>query len=242
LFFLLPYVNPAQGGVILGSYTTVAEFVRVTSDGAGAAKIVDAGGGETAPIMHTKRDPRCPATPPAPHDACSPDPAPLECEYGGDALRHCTTLATCAVDLDGTSHFQVDPPVNCPPSNDQSCPASFTAAAAMAGDQRGPGTDGGLSCGACNYPEGVCGCEADDACAWTCRTTASVLDERTGQPCPWPRPLAGDPCVSGSFCKYQALCDGETSFGPSMACQNGYWSQANEAWHGCRPPDLCKRK
>jgi hypothetical protein len=242
LFFLNPYVDQARGE-ILGSYTSVAEFVHVTGNDAGAAGNDAGGGGETAPIAHTERDPRCPANPPSAHDACSPEPAPLECEYGGDVLRHCTTFAMCALDLDGTAHFKLDPPTDCTKANDRACPATFAAAMAMAAEQLDAGAavgGSGATNRVCNYIDGVCACEAIGLpqevvpCTWTCRSTASVKDQRTGEICPWPRPLAGDPCVSGSLCDYGLACGGKTSLGPTMVCQNGYWAQADGISFGCR--------
>ena len=79
------------------------------------------------------RPARCPDSPPSSGDPCTPDPAPLGCEYGGDAWRSCTTLALCEMDkLDGTFRFQVTSQSPVHTSGPPACPASFSAASALA--------------------------------------------------------------------------------------------------------------
>jgi hypothetical protein len=241
---------------ILGSYASLEEYVLVTGDGvdAAVATVTDA---ETL-AAPTERDPRCPATPPAMGDPCSPDPAPLECEYGGDTLRSCTTFAECMLDVpSGNYHFHVDPPDDCTPPNPAECPESFAAAQALEGTTLSPApvpSDAGAyidtwSYGVtCKYAEGVCGCQPTPTmtpaglcsgpvtCTWKCRAGAAVVDEATSTPCPWPRPLAGDPCQPGMQCDYLRRCGDRTSLGPSMTCQNGYWAQ--DEGKGSCPLDL----
>ena len=235
---LFPYMG--RDG-ILGSYASVEDYELVTGDGADAdvASVTDAG----PPVAPTERDPRCPATPPATGDPCSPDPAPLECEYGGDASRNCTTLAVCVLDIgSGNYAFQLDPPGACTPPNPAECPESFAGAQALESTTLSPApapSDAGAyidtwSYGvSCNYIEGACGCEpmqtglcsSPVTCTWHCRAGAAIVDDATSTPCPWPRPLAGDPCQPGLHCDYLRRCGDRTSLGPSMSCQNGYWSQ-----------------
>jgi hypothetical protein len=251
LIELFPYMGDDG---ILGSYESVEDYTLVTGNGVAAAvtDVTDAG----RPAAPTERDPRCPATPPAMGDPCSPDPAPLECEYGGDTLRYCTTFAACALDIhSGKYSFQVDPPGDCAPSNPAPCPESFAAAQAVADTTLSPSPapkDAGAyidtwSYGVtCRYAEGVCGCQPMQTglcsgpvtCTWRCRAGAAVLDEATSTLCPWPRPFAGDPCQPGLQCDYLRRCGDRTSLGPSMTCQNGYWSR-DEDLGGCPSDAVC---
>ncbi|MFI5306190.1 MAG: hypothetical protein ACHQ53_02495 [Polyangiales bacterium] len=210
LIELFPYMG--RDG-ILGSYASLEEYVLVTGDGvdAAVATVTDA----QPAAAPTERDPRCPAAPPGIGDPCSPDPAPLECEYGGDTLRYCTTFAECMLDIpSGNYHFHVNPLGDCTPPNPAECPESFAAAQALEGTKISPApapSDAGAyidtwSYGVtCSYAEGACGCQPSQTglcsgpvtCTWSCRAGAAVVDEATSTPCPWPRPLAGDPCQPG---------------------------------------------
>jgi len=209
---------------IVGSYTYVSDFVLVSSDASDEPAPADAG--TTAPATE-ERDPRCPASPPSDGDPCSPEPSPIECEYGGDAFGQCATFAECALsNTDRTFRFQVDAPDQCTPTNATECPATFDEAASLAAQY----ADG--SHPACHYAEGVCSCVATGgfmipgapSCHWTCRNGRggnAALDPG----CPWPRPLAGDPCPAGLRCNYDGGdCGTMPSLGPGMLCQNGYWA------------------
>ncbi len=247
LIRLRPYFDRARGISILGSYTTVYDFVPASDNG---PDITIAEDGDISPLATpTERDPRCPATPPEPGDPCSPDPAPLECEYGGDSFGRCTTFAECVLDLDlldGTYHYQLDSATDCTPPNPGECPSTSEAAVELA--EREVDADAGvalflsdagildagtISAGlVCNYPDGLCACEpvqllsGASGCIWTCRSGTALTAEGTTTACPWPRPLAGDPCQPGLLCEYDDLpCGGKLSFGPSMICQSGYWAQ-----------------
>ena len=183
---------------------------------------------------------RCPATPPSTGDPCSPDPAPLECEYGGDSFHNCTTYAACVMDLDGAFHFSVDPPGPCTPPNPPACPRTFLEARTLAVELST--SDGGAAdAGAapyglkCQYAEGICGCTSPhfSRCTWSCRGGAELDDGGTDSDCPMPRPLAGDPCSPGQECSYARGCGDQTSLGPSMICQNGYWENRGDVWFSC---------
>jgi hypothetical protein len=218
---LVPYWDRARGAIV-GSYAVVDHYDLVRGDA--KAPVSDEGDAGPAPSIPPPptRDSRCPYSVPAQGDPCSPDPAPLECEYSVDPLGRCTTFAECALRLDGTFHFQIDVPT-CEKPNAQECPPTFATAAALARTSADAGArDAGLcASGACKYPEGVCSCYS---CEWTCRTAESL-----GPACPDPRPLAGDTCGSDVTCEYDAPC-GAPSLGPSMICQNGLWAQTGEIW------------
>ena len=98
---LQPFMT-TRGGVVAGSYTVVDDFALVTSD-AGAPPMPRVDG---APPSGQARDPRCPSKAPSLGDACNPMPAPLDCEYGGDAWGRCTTFALCALQPGGSFGFQ----------------------------------------------------------------------------------------------------------------------------------------
>ena len=209
---------------IIGSYTYVSDFVLVSNDAPGESTPAD--GGATAPTTE-ERDPRCPAAPPSDGDPCSPEPSPIECEYGGDAFGQCATFAECALsNTDRTFRFQVDAPGPCTPPNPKGCPATFAATASMPA----PNPDG--SGPTCHYAEGVCDCVASGgfmipgkpSCHWMCRDAAGG-DGSLDPGCPWPRPLAGDRCPVGLRCNYDGGdCATMPSLGPGMLCQNGYWA------------------
>lgn len=231
LIRVLPYIDQATLN-ILGSATFVDEFV-LTANAASATSSIDAG--TEPPTPHT-RDPRCPTAAPADKDSCSADAAPLECEYDGDAWRRCTTLASCALGLDGVYRFAVDADTACTPANPSACPSTFADATAAAAMQRGD-----LADITCNYDEGACGCAPGTGenfvrrCAWTCRAETSVINPRTQTACPWPRPLAGDPCSAGDECDYDQPCAATTSLGPALVCRSGHWLVAPRFWAGCGP-------
>jgi hypothetical protein len=242
LIALNAYRDPSRHDLgVLGSFTYVSEFALVSGDGLDAA-VVSEDAGASWPVG-TGRDPRCPATPPASGDPCSPDPAPLECEYGGDAFHRCTTYAACVMDLSGAFHFSVDPASPCTLRSSPACPSSFGEASVLA-DQLG--ADGGLvDPGSplngllCNYPEGVCACgpftSSPGPCSWICRGAPSPAGGGPTTRCPMPRPLAGDPCTPGVECDYARGCGDPLSLGFSMICQSGYWENRGDMWAGCPP-------
>ena len=230
------YLSPCNGGkAVLGSYIRVDEFVPIGEAQASppASASVDAG----SPAVTWGRDPRCPDSPPSSGDPCTPDPAPLECEYGGNASRSCTTLALCEMDqLDGSFHFQVTTQSPCTPPNPPDCPANFAAASALASTIVDAGTGGALdAAGAglkpdlyCSYAEGECACVGlrgpGYSCVWTCLGGAASEDGGTS-PCPWPRPLAGDPCTPGLLCNYVVQCAPDYVGQSHMVCPSGHWDQ-----------------
>jgi hypothetical protein len=128
---------------------------------------------------------------------------------------------------EGSFQFHVDAPAECTSPNPDDCPATFAEAKSRAdGNPDGEGP-------ACTYPEGVCGCHVVRAviidgtpqqCHWMCRSGEDG-DAALDADCPWPRPLAGDPCAGAMECDYTAGCSGAPSLGPSMICQNGHWAQ-----------------
>ncbi len=202
---------------VAGSYTVVDEFALVSAGSLDAST----GNGmppDAGPVPHEARDPRCPASAPAQGVACNPMPAPLVCEYGGDAYGRCTTTALCALTGDGTFQFQESKEKYCG-ATPAACPAAFDAmdVDASAAPDGGNCTDTQLSC---NYAEGVCGClTALSGPTWECRPRSDV-----GPSCPTTRPLAGDGCsAEGQECDYNEPCAPPISLGPSMLCQNGYW-------------------
>ncbi len=203
----------------LGSYTIADVYVLES-----ALSGWDAGSPNVAaPNPSGGRDPRCPTQTPAAGDPCNPQPAPLECEYGGDALGQCTTVAKCVLQPDATFAFAIAPAVGCAP-NPAGCPASYALAFATAGPDAGACT--GTT--ACSYPEGVCGCgSTSSASAWTCRARGDVSPESPdGGACPAQRPLLGDGCAVDEWvCNYASPCAPDLSLGPALACINGYWEE-----------------
>ncbi|HEY2733917.1 MAG TPA: hypothetical protein VGI70_08030, partial [Polyangiales bacterium] len=197
------------------------------------AMIADAGA-EPVPDVSLQislaRDPRCPSEPPQVGDACLPDPAPLHCEYGGDATRRCTTIARCGLQADGSFSFQLETDTRCVP-NAADCLARFDSDAASSIDA----ADGGDSdpCGdhylSCDYPEGACAClpQSFSLFTWTCRSRGDVTPTpATALACPKVRPLAGDSCANeGETCDYDGTCESRPSLGPTMFCQSGYWKR-----------------
>ena len=231
------YLSPCNGNrAVLGWYITVDELAPVGEAQASpsASSEVDAG----SIAATARRDPRCPDNPPASGDPCTPDPGPLECEYGGDASRGCTTLALCLMDTqDGSFHFQLTTPSTCTPSNPPACPASFSAASALASTIVDAGTGQAIdAAGAaiqfglfCSYAEGECACVRlrgpANSCVWTCLGGQANADGGTSS-CPWPRPLAGDPCSPGPECNYLVQCTPDYIGTPHMFCASGYWEQS----------------
>jgi hypothetical protein len=229
LIFLEPYRDYAKN-LVGGSYTVVEQFARVGTGSydAGAAPAADAG--VVSPSQ--ARDPRCPKAAPAQGERCDPNPAPLQCEYDGDAFARCTTFGICALQADGTFRFEVSRGTNCDP-NAEACPASFGTASDGSSMLSGDNScaKSGLTC---NYAEGVCGCVAafsgPDAgpshavLSWRCKARAQVPASPADASCPAQRPLAGDGCAADhEACNYDAPCDPELSLGPTMICRNGYW-------------------
>ncbi|HLK41286.1 MAG TPA: hypothetical protein VKU41_31260 [Polyangiaceae bacterium] len=221
-------------GTDLGTYEVVDEFVRLPASTPGPA--TPCGASVAAVPERTlapgSRDPGCPPSAPAAGAPCSPQPPPLECEYGGDAEGRCTVFAQCARQPDGTFAFALDPASACPP-NPMECPPTFAQGQAQAGstlaapDAGCPGP--GISCA---YPEGVCACLPGNAsCQWMCRASADVA--RTGDggsACPARRPLSGDACdQEGEECGYDELCQPRLSLGPTMACVHGNWEEVSSA-------------
>jgi hypothetical protein len=234
LIEVYPYWDRGRFNIV-GSFVIEDHFVLETK-GAPDATTPGLDGGNGAEPPET-RDPRCPSSVPADGDPCSPVPAPLECEYGGDAFRRCTTFAECTLSFsDGTFHFKVDVPTDCTKENPAECPPIFAAARSLSSQPADAGAAGPDAAApaavqaTCNYPEGVCGCVmsrgdflAATACDWICRSGAR--DQWLASGCQWPRPLAGDRCTPGLECDYDAQCSGEPSLGPGMICENGYWAQ-----------------
>jgi hypothetical protein len=232
LIQVLPYTN-ASALQILGSTTLVDEFARVSHAGETAA-VLPPHAGKEPPTSHS-RDARCPDEPPADGDPCSPVPAPLECEYGGDTWGRCTTFTACSLGFDGVFRFATDPATDCTLPNAAECPATFSEASETSA------ISDELAKATCNYEEGVCACAPNTgagfrrSCDWTCRAASSVINAGTRTPCPWPRPLAGDPCSAGDDCAYDEPCDAGTSLGPQMVCRSGHWSASRPVSFGCGP-------
>jgi hypothetical protein len=226
LIFLNAYWDFADTAIV-GSYTIVSEFERVTDMPLGPPPREP----DEIPTVGTSRDPRCPPGPPAKGASCSPDTSPIECEYAADPAG-CTTFAECALGLDGSFSFVVDEP-SCRPPNPTFCPSSFAEAAKFDNVDllRALLRDGGtVPLGmplVCRYAEGVCGCDKRmislaTGCIWTCRAGAAGSDGGVAAGCPWPPPLAGDPCTTGLVCEYHSCIPAE-SLGPSMTCVDGHW-------------------
>ncbi|MCL2449253.1 MAG: hypothetical protein FWD17_09920 [Polyangiaceae bacterium] len=218
-------------GAVEGSYTVVEEFVAVAQLNAAGSTDEGSSPGCPAPSVPppAARDPRCPASPPVSSEACDPSPDPLECEYGGDALGRCTTLAVCALQPDGTYHFVIPPEGQGSCANPPACPATYAAAAAV-----DVGTDAGMAlCGpttlvGCDYPEGTCACAAEGtARTWSCSARAANGN------CPATRPLSGNACSSpGQQCYYANPCGGVYEGMPLVCSADGYW-EAFDAQYSC---------
>jgi hypothetical protein len=210
----------------VASLLLLAACGGVTSNATGTGAS-DAGHATSATgVAAPHRDPRCPPTVPAEGDACIPTPAPLECEYGGDAFGECTTVAYCtSAGPYGPYTFDISPSSFCSPPNAAECPATIGAV-----PEGGTCDTAGLSCA---YAEGVCGCVcAGTAKAWSCRSRSDVLSgvdvEHPPSPlptCPAKRPLGGDSCaVEGQSCAYDEDCVPALSLGYSMQCESGFWT------------------
>jgi len=205
-------------GLTEGSYTIVEEFASTdgSTSASAAAVAPNASGCTSPPPAPAARDPRCPASPPENSETCDPNPDPLECEYGGDALGRCTTLAICALQTDGTYRFVVVPSANEPGCTDAAgCPSTYAAAAAI---DAGTGLCGPVSL-ACDYPEGTCSSAFDGtAINWACTSRAAVGN------CPATRPLSGDACpTAGLQCYYGDPCGGVYEGLPLTCSVGGYW-------------------
>lgn len=231
-------------GLTEGSYTIVEEFAFVdgSPDGSAASagrESVSASGCTSAPAAPpAARDPRCPASPPENFETCDPNPDPLECEYGGDALGRCTTLAVCALQPDGTYQFVIAPTANeteC--TNSAACPSTYAAATEIEGGAPlgdCPGVDAGTGfCSpggpnACDYPEGTC------SCAITGMTSNFGCYARIANgDCPATRPLSGDACPNaGLQCDYGNPCEGLYEGLPLVCGAGGYW-EAFDAQYSC---------
>jgi hypothetical protein len=225
---LYPYDGPDG---VLGSYTIVQEYALVSSGL--AEKTTDAAPPEASAPASQPRDPRCPASAPSRGDSCDPTPAPLECEYGGNAEGQCTTSAICTLQPTDVFAFAVSTDTSCG-ANPATCPAAFGEP--FVPDAASLDTDGGTPtdspCGqsglSCTYAEGACAClpqfrDGGIELEWTCRARSSV------SPCPSARPLAGDGCSDpNEICAYTLLCAEQPSLGPSMTCLNGYWEFDDE--------------
>lgn len=235
-------------GLTEGSYTVVEEFASMNGTMAGSAaddSVSASGCSSSPPAPAAARDPRCPASPPANSATCDPSSGPLECEYGGDALGRCTTLASCALQPDGSYQFVVQPAANeatC--TNPPACPSTYaTAIEVDASAVLGQCPDGGAGVGlcgpgesvACDYPEGVCSCAIEGmASNFGCTARAASGD------CPATRPLSGDGCPSaGLQCYYGDPCGGVYE-GMPLVCVGGYWETFN-ALYSCPafPATIC---
>jgi hypothetical protein len=232
LISLRPYLDLARL-VVAGSYTVVDEFVLADT---GVDASVPAAIPEASSPAPQARDPRCPVAAPSPGDACDPNPAPLGCEYGGDAWGRCTTFAICALQPDGSFVFATSEDHSCT-ANPGTCPGVFGKAtegqdAEVPADADIPlgstCTNNGISC---SYSEGVCTCvpaftaDSGVVLSWNCRARTDVSSaDPTAAVCSAQRPLAGDGChVEGQMCEYDSPCGPAPSLGPSMICLNGYW-------------------
>jgi hypothetical protein len=212
-------------GLTEGSYTVVEEFASMDGSTSASAAAAPASGCTSPPPAPAARDSRCPVSPPENSETCDPNPDPLECEYGGDALGRCTTLAVCALQPDGTYHFVVVPAGSEPGCTDAvGCPSTYAAAAA---------SDAGTGlCGptwtACDYAEGTCSCAIDEmAINWACTARAAIGN------CPATRPLSGEACPSaGLQCYYGNPCGGVYEGLPLSCSGGGYW-EAFGAQYGC---------
>jgi hypothetical protein len=232
-------------GLTEGFYTVVEEFAFVdgSTDASTTAPAVGdsvsaLGCASAPPVPPAARDPRCPASPPENSQTCDRNPDPLECEYGGDALGRCTTLAVCALQPDGTYHFVIEPSTNqaeC--TNPPACPPTYaTATEVEAGAVLGecPQADAGTGlCSpgeldGCDYPEGICFCAiAGMASNFGCTPRAANGD------CPAVRPLSGDACPSaGLQCYYGNPCEGVYEGMPLVCSAGGYW-EAFDAQYSC---------
>lgn len=177
------------------------------ADAATAANTGDADAGA--------RNPACPAQAPADQAACTPvEPLPLGCEYGGDALGRCSTLADCASNGSADFHWYVSKAPGC--ANTNECPARFaavTAGAACPSTLQTP----------CDYPEGRCGClpcaqpDGGMGSIWSC----VAASDSSG--CPkGPVPRIGDRCdTPDQLCTRGAFCG--IMLRPAMACRSGFW-------------------
>jgi hypothetical protein len=220
LIVTVPY-SDMRRELLLGFFTFVEEYSLLGTDG--GPLVVPAGGprsdSSSPQPAQEPRDPRCPATPPATGTQCDPRPAPLECEYGGDAFGRCTTFAACAMQSDASFAFVVEGGNDaiCGP-NPAQCPSSFASGTTEMSSGSAPACTNALVCA---YAEGVCGCGTDSsASTWACRA------RDVGGACPSRRPLAGDGCPSeGATCRYDEPCANDLSLGPSLICQNGYWEE-----------------
>lgn len=161
------------------------------------------------------RNPACPGQAPADQAACTPvEPLPLGCEYGGDALGRCSTLADCASSGGSDFHWYVSKEPGC--HNASECPAKFAAVTVRAACPSTLQTP-------CDYPEGRCGClpcgQADGGMGstWSCVAAA----ESSGCP-PGPVPRIGDRCnTPDQVCTHGSFCG--IMLRPAMACRSGFW-------------------
>jgi hypothetical protein len=216
----------AEGALIGGSIQRSSAATTVTGVLPDATcplpdRICPAEDGATADAQDEKSMeagiPTCPADVPAGGAPCSPPGQ--SCEYGGDAHRACTTLASCASNGLGPFNWFVYPPAPGCPDNDPSCPANFGAPAESSPCSF---TTGSVSC---DYDDGRCGCIACRVSAdsdvvlagrWDCRRWDSG-----GSGCPPVRPLAGDACETPDLSCTYGGCG--ISVGPSMQCSSGHW-------------------
>ncbi len=165
------YGNP---GVTLGMYTVVDDYLLApdgTAIGTAPQRSTAAGA-----VSSQARDPRCPTTLSNAGTACDASAGPLECEYGGDALGRCTQSTACALQTDGSYHFQTYPSVGCDP-NPAGCPASYDAADATSGGIIDAGYCAPRDAFFCNYPEGLCNCGSVSS-ALACQLHRSGICDR----------------------------------------------------------------
>jgi hypothetical protein len=208
----------SSGGGSGGSSSSGGSSGAGSGSSSGSPTTSSSSGGSPDATVPT---PACPPVPPTDGTPCSPAPGGSECEYGGDANRRCTTLASCAFPTtpNGPSTWKVVPPAPTCGVNPPGCPPTLEAGA-VAFCPAGLGT--------CEYAGGACGCQpcVTDAGSpggglWTCRTYADVAPG-----CPNPRPLLGTACSApeGTECyyDYDACCTG-ASLGPGMICTGGTW-------------------
>ena len=229
LIQLTPYEDYGRG-LVEGSYTVIEEFRSVDGGPPSLAATTPSCAPAPAPApppARAARDPRCPAAIPMASEACNPDSGPLECEFGGDALGRCTTLAVCALQPDGTFHFVVaSSSSDMCGSNAAECPSSFAVASALVGADAGPCAD--PSPPLCDYAEGMCGCgNVSSAAGWACETRQATPD------CPAFRPLSGNACpTEGVQCFYGNPCQRSAYEGTPLVWTGGYWEEF-DAQYSC---------
>ena len=177
----------------------------------------------------------CPTTAPTPDAACT---GLAECEYGGNALGFCTTLAFCS-----SGAWYVMPPEPACSGNSPQCPQTFTRD--LSGNAECPLADASDQC---LYPEGVCGCPVcitdggppltfPHSYDWQCWAWSDIAPG-----CSVPRGLLHAPCdVDGQACNWSDCCQsllGVAAPAYTERCADGEWAPV-ETQCACGPPSAC---